>query len=124
MAEQPNPFEIVEQLNRAMYGEPASRSPGLFDKIDSLTMELGRLNQRLDRMERKKHSVSSWTTGYISFCASGIFAVIAIFNLIPRTTILDIPVEFATFLALVLAAVALYFFLTGFGWIGGNDGTH
>jgi hypothetical protein len=118
--EQPNPFEIVEQLNRAMYGEPASRSPGLFDKIDSLTTELGRLNTRLDRMERKQHNVSSWTIGYVAFCASGIFAVVAIFNLIPRTTILNMAPELAAFFAVSLAVAALYFFLTGFGWIGGK----
>jgi hypothetical protein len=120
MAEQPNPFEIVEQLNRAMYGEPASRSPGLFDKIDSLTTELGRLNTRLDSMEAKKPDVTKWTIGYIAFCIGGIFAVIAILNNVPGQQAYNLPTEIAATIAVVLGAIAWYFFLTGHGWIGKN----
>jgi hypothetical protein len=131
MAEQPqpNPFDMIQELNRAMYGDPASRSQGLFDKVDSLKTELGGkidcvqrdvnlLRQDLEQVKSKKPNPTSWTVGYVSFCASGIFAVIAIFNLIPRTTILNIAPEMAAISAVVLAAVALHFFRTGFGWTG------
>jgi hypothetical protein len=120
MAEQPNPYEVVEQLNRAMYGEPASRSPGLFDKIDTLSKELEKLSEKLERIENRRPNPLSWTLGYISFLIAGIFAVVAISNLLPRYEILNLPPELAAILAIVGAGVALYFFLTGFGWIGGK----
>jgi hypothetical protein len=119
-AEQPNPFEIVEQLNRAMYGEPASRQPGLFDKIDSLTLGLDRLNQKLEAIEERKPDVTKWTIGYITFCLGGIFAVIAILNNVPGHQAYNVPTELAATIAVVLGAIALYFFLSGFGWLGKN----
>jgi hypothetical protein len=120
MAEQPNPFEIVEQLNRAMYGDPASRNPGLFDKIDELTKGLDRLNQKLEEIEDRKPDPTKWTIGYIAYCIGGIFAVIAVVNQIPHHEILNMSPEMAATIAVVLGAIALYFFLSGFGWLGKN----
>jgi hypothetical protein len=121
MAEQqPNPFEVVEQLNRAMYGDKASRSPGLFDKIDELTQGLNRLNDKLEAIEERKPSISKWTAGYFCFCIGGVFAVIAIINNIPGQQAYNIPTEMAAAIAVALGAIAFYFFLSGFGWIGKN----
>jgi hypothetical protein len=121
MAEpQPNPFEVVEQLNRAMYGDKASRSPGLFDKIDELTFGLNRLNDKLEAIEAKKPDVTKWTIGYFAFCIGGVFAVIAILNNVPDRMFYNIPAELAATIAVALGAIALYFFLSGFGWLGKN----
>jgi hypothetical protein len=118
MPEQPNPFEIVEQLNRAMYGDKATRSTGLFDKIDALAEKLDRTDEKLEKIESRKHDPLSWTIGYVTFLFAGIFAVIAVSSLIPRYAILNLPPELSASLAVIGALVALYFFLTGYGWIG------
>jgi hypothetical protein len=115
---------IVEDLKRAVYGDPASRSPGMFQEFDSLRRDVNLLRQELEQVKSRKPSAANWTIGYISFCAGGIFAVIAVLNQIPRNEILNIPGELAAIFAIVLAAIALYFFLSGFGWIGGNHGSH
>jgi hypothetical protein len=121
MAEpQPSPFDMVERLDRAMYGDPANHSPGLFDRLDALTKELARHSQQLERLEAKKPDVTKWTIGYITFCLGGIFAVIAILNNIPGHQAYNVPTEIAATIAVVLGAIALYFFLSGFGWLGKN----
>jgi hypothetical protein len=121
MAEpQPNPFELVERLDRAMYGDPANRNTGLLDKMDSLTQGLDRLNNKLEAIEARKPSAPKWTIGYIAYCIGGIFAVIALINNIPGHMAYNVPTEIAAAIAVVLGAIALYFFLSGFGWLGKN----
>jgi hypothetical protein len=121
MAEpQPSPFDMVQDLNRAMYGDPANRNTGLLDKMDALTKGLDRLNDKLEVIESRKPSIPKWTAGYLAFCAGGIFAVIAIINNIPGQQAYNISVEMAIAIAVVLGAIALYFFLSGHGWIGRN----
>jgi hypothetical protein len=85
---------IVEDLKRAVYGDPASRSPGMFQEFDSLRRDVNLLRQELEQVKSRKPSAANWTIGYISFCAGGIFAVIAVLtqrdSKHPRRTCSDI----------------------------------
>jgi hypothetical protein len=126
MAEQENPYKdvnpydavqelrfMVADLNRALYGDTATGWKGLMK-------EIALLRQDLELVKARKPSPTKWTMGYLAFCAGGIFAVIAIINNIPGQQAYNIPTEMAVAIAIVLGAIAWYFFLSGHGWIGKN----
>lgn len=121
MGEQPNPYDVVvetakmvEELNRALYGDPINRTPGLFDKLDKLSADI-------DRMQRKRPNITNWVLGYFTFCFSGFFAILTVVNWVSTVTHVGyLPIEVSGGAAVALALVALLFFLTGFGWIGGE----
>lgn len=115
MSEQQSPFEVLEDVNRALYGDPVNRIVGLIEKVDLLL-------SKMDRMEhtRSRPNITNWIIGYITFCASGFFAIISVVHAISGHSLWDLPIEVSAAIAVVLAMVALLFFLTGFGWIGGE----
>lgn len=120
MGEQ-NPYDVVletakmvEDLNRALYGDPINRTPGLFDKLDKLSADI-------DKMQRKRPNITNWVLGYFTFCASMFFTILTVVNWVsPATQASYLPVAVSGGAAVALALVALLFFLTGFGWIGGE----
>ena len=126
MGEQ-NPYDVLEaskdvvrDLNRALYGEPASHTPGLFDKVDTLSHKLDKLSADIDKMQRKRPNITNWVLGFGVFCGSGFFAIITVVHLVTGQTLWNLPIEVSATTAAILALVALLFFLTGFGWIGGE----
>lgn len=119
-----NLFDVVEQLRvivadfkRALYGDQATRSPGLLSQLESHEGRLQRLEQRADKLEqRRRDNPIAWTAGYVSFCVAGVFAITALLNQLQGHHVLGMPFEVATWLAVVFAALALVLFIVGFGW--------
>lgn len=114
--------DVVRDLNRALYGDPQSHTPGLFDKVDTLSHKLDKLSSEIDHIQRKRPNITNWVLGYFTFCASGFFAILTVVNMVPthQVQIGYLPVEVSAGVAVALALLALLFFLTGFGWIGGE----
>jgi len=126
MGEQ-NPYDIlgatadvVRDLNRALYGDPQSRTPGLFDRLDTLIAKMDQFSADLERLKRRHPNITNWLLGYTTHYASIVFTIITIINSIPGVSVGNMPVEVSATLAVVLAAAALVFLLIGYGWIGGE----
>lgn len=124
---EPNPFEVLDatkdvvlQLNRALYGDTQARLPGLFEKVDALSTKLDKISDEITCIERRRPHLANWLLGYFTFCMavlSGMFAVSAEAH---GHQVGWLPLEVYVVLAVLLALLALLFFLTGFGWIGGD----
>lgn len=127
MGEQSNPYDVLEatadvvrDLNRALYGDPQSRTPGLFDRLDTLIAKMDQFSTELERLKRRRPNITNWVLGYVTHYASIVFTIITIINSIPGVSVGNMPVEVSATLAVVLAAAALVFLLIGYGWIGGE----
>ena len=119
-----NLFDVVEELRtlvadfkRALYGDTATRSPGLLSQLESHEVRLRQLEQRMDRLEEKrKANPIAWTAGYISFCVAGVFGIAALLNQLQEHHLLGIPADVASWLSVLFAGLALVLFIVGFGW--------
>jgi len=127
MGEQSNPYDVLEatkdvvrDLNRALYGDPQSRTPGLFDKVDTLIDKMDQFSSELERLKRRHPNITNWVLGYVTHYASIIFAIVAILNSVPGISVGSITSEVSAALAVVLGLLALVFLLVGYGWIGGE----
>lgn len=126
MGEQ-NPYDVLEaskdvvrDLNRALYGEPASHTPGLFDKVDTLSHKLDKLSAEIDRMQRKRPNITNWVLGYFTFWGAIVCGMFAVATEAHGHAVGWLPLEAYVGLTVVLSLLSLLFFLTGFGWIGGE----
>ncbi len=124
---EPNPFDVldatkdvVRDLNRALYGDTQSRIPGLFDKVDALSNKLDKLSDEIKCIERRRPHIANWVLGYITFCLSVVCGMFAVATEAHGHQVGWLPLEVYLVLSVLLALAALLFFLTGFGWIGGN----
>lgn len=127
MGEQSNPYDVLEatadvvrDLNRALYGDPQSRTPGLFDRLDTLIAKMDQFSTELERLKRRRPNITNWVLGYVTHYASVFFLILTIINLQPGHTIGQLPPEVSAAIAIVLAILALVFLLIGYGWIGGE----
>ena len=119
-----NLFDVVEDLRsivadfkRALYGDTATRSPGLLSQLEGHEQRLQSMEQRVQRMEeRRRANPIAWTAGYISFCVAVVFSIAALLNQLQGHHLLGIPPEVAVWLAVLFAASALILFIVGFGW--------
>ena len=124
---EPNPFDVldatkdvVRDLNRALYGDTQARIPGLFDKVDALSNKLDKLSDEIKCIERRRPHIGNWVLGYFTFCLSVVCGMFAIATVAHGHTVGWLPLEGYLVAAVLLALLALLFFLTGFGWIGGD----
>lgn len=119
-----NLFDVVEELRtivadfkRALYGDTATRSPGLLSQLEGHEQRLQSMEQKLDRIEqRRRANPVAWTAGYVSFCVAVVFSIAALLNQLQGHHLLGIPPEVATWLAVLFATSALILFIVGFGW--------
>jgi hypothetical protein len=115
MGEPNNPYDVQQDVNRALYGDPVNRTPGLIEKVDFLLTKMERLEH-----PKNRPNITNWILGYITFYASGFFAILSAVHLVSQHALWELPIEASAAIAVVLAMLALLFLLTGFGWIGGE----
>lgn len=119
-----NLFDVVEQLRvivsdfkRALYGDSATRSPGLLSQLESQEVRLRLIEQRIEKIEaRRQANPVAWTAGYILFCMAGVFGIAALLNQIEGHRLLGIAPDVAGWLAAMFGGLALVLFIVGFGW--------
>lgn len=106
-------------LLRIINGDDDSRHDGLLDSVERLSKDVSALRTELQAIKARRPNVWVWTAGYVCFLISGLFAGIAIYNVMASVelfALLDIPVVWAWFLALAFAGAALIMFVVGYGW--------
>lgn len=119
-----NLFDVVEDLRtivadfkRALYGDTATRAPGLLSQLESHEGRLRQLEQRMDRLEEKrKANPVAWTAGYVSFCVAVVLSIASLLNQLEGHHLLGIAPEVAAWMAVLFAVSALILFVVGFGW--------
>lgn len=108
---------LVGELRRLLYGDQASRFPGLVADLDMQKTRIDRLTMDMDRMKSKRPVVVMWIGGFLAFVAAVVLIGVALTNAATYANIWDLPPMLAATIAAGLVALSLIMFIGGFGWL-------
>ena len=108
---------LVSEFRRLLYGDQASRFPGLVADLDTLKSRLDRVETDVHGLKSKRPVIGMWVGGFIAFVMAIGFAGVAMQNANTTANIFDMPVPLAVILGVCLLLLSLLMFLGGFGWL-------
>lgn len=112
--------QIVADLKRTLYGDQATRSPGVLSEFDGLRKDVRTLQDDVKQIKSKRPNVGAWILGYFSFCAGIALCVIAFLNSVDSHNVFGMPAGIALWMGALFAVGALFLFMWGFGWFDGR----
>ncbi len=107
----------VARLERILLGDPDARHTGMVTQIDGLRRDMTAISADIQRMQQRRANPLLWMAGYVTFLASGAFAINAFWQHPQLRALLDMPAPLALWLALFFAAAAALLLVSGFGWL-------
>jgi len=108
---------LVAELRRLLYGDQASRFPGIVADLDAQKSRIDRVEADIRHIKSKRPVVAMWIGGFLAFVAAVLLSMVALVNASTPANLWDMPVTFAAVCAAGLTALSLIMFLGGFGWL-------
>jgi hypothetical protein len=108
---------LVAELRRLLYGDQASRFPGIVADLDMQKARLDRLTMDMEKLKSKRPVVVMWIGGFWAFVAAIVLIGISFVNASTPANIWDMPPMLAAIFAAGLTALSLFMFIGGFGWL-------
>lgn len=112
--------QAIGKFERILYGDPQARQNGLLLEFEGLRKDVQELRQDVYMIKTRRPNIVMWVTGYMLYLVSGALAIIYFINQATALQIWDLSPGIALGGAVLLAAIALFFFVGGFGWFEGG----
>lgn len=112
--------QAIAKFERILYGDTQARQNGLLIEFEGLRNDVQELREDVHMMKTRRPNIVMWVTGYVLFLVSGALAIISFINQVANAQVLDLSPAIALGLAVLFSAIALFFFVGGFGWFDGH----
>ncbi len=112
--------QAIAKFERILYGDTQARQNGLLIEFEGLRKDVQELREDVHMMKTRRPNIVMWVTGYVLFLVSGALAIISFINQVANAQVLDLSPAIALGLAVLFSAIALFFFVGGFGWFDGH----
>lgn len=109
--------EAIGKFERILYGDPQARQNGLLIEFEGLRKDVQILSVEVHSLKNRRPNVPMWIAGYAMSMIAGTFAIVAIVNQVAAQKLWDLSSPVAIGLSAIFAAVALFLFIGGFGWL-------